>query len=220
MKTIVSIYLIVLSMTSLAQFTQPELPYKYSDLEPYIDAATMEIHYSKHHAGYVANLNNAAKGTAFEKMSIDELITKIDGNTPAGVRNNAGGTWNHTFFWESMAPKAGGEPGGDLGKALIAQWGSLDAFKAEFKKAALGQFGSGWAWLVIKNGKLSIVSTPNQDNPLMPVASVSGTPLLGIDVWEHAYYLKYQNKRADYVDNFWSVVNWNKVEARFKSSSK
>jgi Fe-Mn family superoxide dismutase len=119
-----------------------------------------------------------------------------------------------------MAPKAGGEPGGDLGKALIAQWGSLDAFKAEFKKAALGQFGSGWAWLVIKNGKLSIVSTPNQDNPLMPVASVSGTPLLGIDVWEHAYYLKYQNKRADYVDNFWSVVNWNKVEARFKSSSK
>jgi len=219
-KTVLSILLLTLGVNVFAQFTQPELPYAYNALEPYIDAQTMEIHYSKHHAGYVKNLNAAAEGTDYAKMDIDKLVFSITNETPAGVRNNAGGVWNHTFFWASMAPNAGGEPAGEIGKAIVAKWGTFDAFKAEFKKAALGQFGSGWAWLVINNGNLEIVSTANQDNPLMPVCSVKGTPLLALDVWEHAYYLKYQNKRGDYIDNFWFVVNWPEVEKRYQQNLK
>jgi Fe-Mn family superoxide dismutase len=220
MKTTLSLLFIALSIGVNAQFTQPALPYAYGDLEPYIDAATMEIHYSKHHSGYVKKLNAAVEGTEFAKMDIAKLITTIDDKTPSGIRNNGGGVWNHTFFWESMAPKAGGEPTGAVGKAILKKWGSLDAFKEAFKKAALGQFGSGWAWLVNINGSLEIISTPNQDNPLMPVCKTKGSPLLTLDIWEHAYYLKYQNKRGDYIDNFWYVVNWPEVEKRYQKSLK
>lgn len=219
-KTVLSILMLVLSVHVFAQFTQPELPYAYNALEPYIDAQTMEIHYSKHHTGYVEKLNVAVEGSDYSKMDIDKLITSITDETPIGVRNNSGGVWNHTFFWESMAPNAGGEPSGEIGKAILAKWGTFDAFKVEFKKAALSQFGSGWAWLVINNGNLKVISTANQDNPLMPVCSVKGTPLLALDVWEHAYYLKYQNKRGDYIDNFWFVVNWPEVEKRYLQSLK
>ncbi len=218
LKISLSSILLGLSFGVFAQFTQPALPYAYGDLEPYIDAQTMEIHYSKHHAGYVKKLNAAVEGTDYATMDIDQLIASVKKTTPAGVRNNAGGVWNHTFFWESMAPKAGGEPTGEVGKAILAQWESYEAFKAEFKKAALGQFGSGWAWLVLEKGSLKIVSTPNQDNPLMPASTVKGTPLLALDIWEHAYYLKYQNKRGDYIDNFWYVVNWPEVEKRYVQS--
>jgi Fe-Mn family superoxide dismutase len=215
MKTLLSIILVFLSLLGIAQYTQPVLPYTYSELEPYIDAATMEIHYGKHHKAYVDNLNKTVVGSGMEKMQLYDLIAKIDGETPVAIRNNAGGAWNHTFFWNCMAPKAGGEPTGEIGAAIIAKWGTYDAFKAEFKKAALGQFGSGWAWLVFTGGALEIVATPNQDNPLMAASAVKGTPLLCIDVWEHAYYLKYKNKRGDYIDNFWFVVNWPKVESRY-----
>ncbi len=208
----------IMSTATFAQITQPALPYAYNALEPYIDAATMEIHYSRHHAAYVTNLNNALPGSALEGKSLDQIIAATDASTPAAIRNNGGGTWNHTFFWNIMGPNAGGQPGGDLAKAIEAKWGSFDNFKAEFKKAALGQFGSGWAWLIVSNGQLAISATPNQDNPLMPVAAVKGQPVLGIDVWEHAYYLKYQNKRADYVDNFWGVVNWPAVEKLYKAA--
>ena len=194
-------------------FELPNLPYAYDALEPHIDARTMEIHHSKHHAAYTNNLNAAIAGTDLEGKSIVEVLHAcID--IPA-VRNNGGGHWNHTFFWESLAPNAGGAPSGALAAAIDAAFGSFDAFKEKFAAAGMTRFGSGWAWLIVKDGALHISSTPNQDNPLMDVAEVKGTPILGVDVWEHAYYLKYQNRRADYLSAFWNVVNWNKVAERF-----
>ncbi len=197
-------------------FTLSPLPYAHEALEPHIDALTMHIHHGKHHQAYVDNLNKAIAGTAHETKSIEELVANA-GSISAPVRNNGGGHWNHTFFWASMAPNAGGNPTGQLAEAMNTAFGSFDAFKEKFNQAGLTRFGSGWAWLIIKDGKLEITSTPNQDNPLMDVAEVKGTPILGADVWEHAYYLKYQNKRADYLAAFWNVVNWAVVEERMKA---
>ncbi len=196
--------------------TLPALPYAENALEPTIDAKTMNIHHTKHHQAYVTNLNNALAGHPdLEALSIDDLCKKI-ASVPESirgpVRNNGGGHWNHSFFWTIMGPGAGGAPTGKLAEAINAAFGSFDGMKEAFKKAAIGRFGSGWAWLVAKDGKLAITSTPNQDNPLM---DDSGTPLLGLDVWEHAYYLNYQNRRPDYVDAWWNVVNWTAVAARF-----
>lgn len=192
----------------------PKLSYEYAALEPWIDAATMEIHHSKHHQTYITNLNNAIAGTELENKSLEDMF-KVMSTLPVAVRNNGGGHWNHTFFWASMAPNAGGNPSGELASAIEASFSSLDKMKEEFTKAALTRFGSGWAWLCAKDGKLEICSTPNQDNPLMDL-SACGTPLLGLDVWEHAYYLKYQNRRPEYVNAFWNVVNWDAVAARLK----
>jgi Fe-Mn family superoxide dismutase len=195
-------------------FTLPPLPYATNALEPFFDTLTMEIHHGRHHNAYVTNLNAAIAGTANEGKSLEELVANA-GAIGGPVRNNGGGHWNHTFFWEQLAVNEGGKPSGDLGAAIDAKWGSFDAFKDEFKKAGIGRFGSGWAWLIVKEGGLAISSTPNQDNPLMDVAEVKGTPILGLDVWEHAYYLKYQNKRPDFIDAFWNVVNWDKVVERY-----
>jgi len=195
-------------------FTLPQLPYSFNALEPHIDAKTMEIHHGKHHQAYVDNLNKAIAGTPNENKSLEELVASAGTISPA-VRNNGGGHWNHTFFWESLAPNAGGTPTGKLAETITSTFGSFDAFKEKFNNAGMTRFGSGWAWLILNNGKLEISSTPNQDNPLMDVAEVKGTPLLGVDVWEHAYYLKYQNRRAEYLGVFWNVVNWNKVNERF-----
>lgn len=195
-------------------FTLPALPYPHDALEPYIDARTMEIHHGKHHQAYVDNLNKAISGTPSENKSLDELV-KMAGSISPAVRNNGGGHWNHSFFWEILGPKAGGQPSGNVASAINSAFGSFDAFKEKFNNAGLTRFGSGWAWLIVKDGKLEVSSTPNQDNPLMDVADVKGTPILGADVWEHAYYLKYQNKRADYLNAFWNVVNWKKVEEHF-----
>lgn len=192
----------------------PKLGYEYAALEPWIDAATMEIHYSKHHQTYITNLNNAIAGTELESKSLEDMF-KVMSTLPVAVRNNGGGHWNHTFFWASMAPNAGGAPTGELASAIEATFSSFDKMKEEFTKAALTRFGSGWAWLCAKDGKLDICSTANQDNPLMDL-SACGTPLLGLDVWEHAYYLKYQNRRPEYVNAFWNVVNWDAVAARLK----
>ena len=197
-------------------FTLAPLPYPYESLEPHFDTLTMQIHHDKHHQAYVDNLNKAVAGTENENKSLEELVAMAGKISPA-VRNNGGGHWNHTFFWESLSAK-GGNPSGDLAAAIDKAFGSLDAFKEKFAQAGITRFGSGWAWLIVKDGKLEVTSTPNQDNPLMDVAEVKGTPLLGCDVWEHAYYLKYQNKRADYLAAFWNVVNWNKVAARFNAS--
>ena len=212
--------LMLVVTTGFAQFSQVKLPYAYGDLEPYIDQATMEIHYGRHHKAYADNLNKAVAGTKCEKMDIDDLMKSIDESTPIAVRNNGGGTWNHNFFFLGMAPKAGGEPTGALGDAIKATWGDFAKFKDEFKKAAAGRFGSGWAWLVLVGDKLVISSTPNQDNPLMKVTEVQGTPILTLDVWEHAYYLKYQNKRGDYIDNYWSVVNWKRAGELYDNAKK
>ena len=198
-------------------FTLAPLPYDYSALEPHIDTTTMQIHHGKHHQAYVDNLNKAIAGTEHEGKSIEALVATA-GTISAAVRNNGGGHWNHTFFWESLAANAGGNPSGDLAAAIDAAFGSFDAFKEKFNNAGMTRFGSGWAWLIVKDGKLEVTSTPNQDNPLMDVAEVKGTPILGADVWEHAYYLKYQNKRADYLAAFWNVVNWNKVAERFAAA--
>lgn len=200
-------------------FTLPALPYSHDALEPHIDTTTMQIHHGKHHQAYVDNLNKAIAGTPNENKSIEELLASAGSISPA-VRNNGGGHWNHTFFWESLAPKAGGNPSGKLADAISSTFGSFDAFKEKFNNAGISRFGSGWAWLIVKDGKLEISSTPNQDNPLMDVAEVKGTPLLGVDVWEHAYYLKYQNRRAEYLGAFWNVVNWTKVNERFEQSAK
>ena len=197
-------------------FTLAALPYAYEALEPHIDTLTMQIHHDKHHQAYVDNLNKAIAGTDNENKSLEELVKHAGSISPA-VRNNGGGHWNHTFFWESLAGNAGGKPSGKLAEAIDAAFGSLDAFKEKFSQAGMTRFGSGWAWLIIKDGKLEVSSTPNQDNPLMEVADVKGTPILGADVWEHAYYLKYQNKRADYLAAFWNVVNWDKVAERFEA---
>ncbi|WP_290796186.1 superoxide dismutase [Flavihumibacter sp. UBA7668] len=198
-------------------FTLPALPYSHDALEPHIDTQTMQIHHGKHHQAYVDNLNKAIAGTPNENKSIEELVA-IAGSISPAVRNNGGGHWNHSFFWESLAANAGGQPSGALGEAITAAFGSFDAFKEKFAAAGMTRFGSGWAWLIVKDGKLEISSTPNQDNPLMDVAEVKGTPLLGVDVWEHAYYLKYQNRRADYLAAFWNVVNWSKVADRFAAA--
>ncbi len=196
-------------------FTLPELPYAPDALEPHIDKQTMQIHHGKHHQGYVDNLNKAVAGTSNENKSLEELVAAAGAISPA-VRNNGGGHWNHSFFWETLSPKAGGTPTGKVADAINTAFGSFDAFKEKFANAGMTRFGSGWAWLTQKDGKLEVSSTPNQDNPLMDVAEVKGTPILGVDVWEHAYYLKYQNKRADYLAAFWNVVDWKKVADRFK----
>jgi Fe-Mn family superoxide dismutase len=197
-------------------FVLDPLPYANDALEPHFDAMTMEIHHDRHHQAYVTNLNAAVAGTDLEGKTIEELMAGIS-KAPAPVRNNGGGHYNHTFFWNILAPNADGSPVGTLATAIDSTFGSLDNLKAEFKKAGIGRFGSGWAWLIVKeDGSLAITSTPNQDNPLMDVAEVKGTPILGLDVWEHAYYLKFQNKRPDYIDTFWNLVDWNGAEARYK----
>lgn len=198
-------------------FELPKLPYAYNALEPHFDAMTMEIHHSRHHNAYVTNLNNAIKDTEIEKLSLEELQKNIS-KYPVAVRNNGGGHYNHDLFWKILSPNGGGEPTGELAAAINAAFGSFATFKEEFAKAATTRFGSGWAWLSVANGKLVVSSTPNQDNPLMDVADVKGTPILGLDVWEHAYYLKFQNKRPDYINTFWNVVNWAEVAARFAAA--
>jgi len=198
----------------------PELNYSYDALEPHFDARTMEIHHTKHHQAYINNLNNAISGTELADKSLEEIFANMSQH-PVGVRNNGGGHWNHTFFWEILAPNAGGQPSGKLLEAIESKFGSFDSFKEEFHKAGLTRFGSGWAWLVVDaNGQLQVSSTPNQDNPLMDVADVKGTPILGLDVWEHAYYLQYQNRRADFISSFWNVVNWSEVEKRYEALVK
>ena len=197
-------------------FELPELPYDLNALEPHIDAKTMEIHHGKHHNAYVTNLNKAVEGSDLEGKSLDDLM-KVAGSN-AAVRNNGGGHFNHSLFWTILAPNAGGQPSGDLAKAIDAKFGSFDALKEEFNKAAATRFGSGWAWLSVSNGELVVSSTPNQDNPTMDVAEVKGTPILGLDVWEHAYYLNYQNRRPDYVSAFWNLVNWEEVSKRFEAA--
>ena len=199
-------------------FVLQPLPYAFDALEPSIDALTMEIHHDKHHAAYVAKLNDAVKGTNLEDMSLDNLMSVIGKNSPA-VRNNGGGHFNHSLFWTIMSPNGGGEPKGDLAKAIIGKFGSFDNFKTEFSNAAATRFGSGWAWLCVNSKKqLCVCSTPNQDNPKMDIAENPGTPILGLDVWEHAYYLKYQNRRPDYISAFWNVVNWEEVYRRYSEA--
>ncbi len=197
-------------------FELPKLPYDFNALEPHIDAKTMEIHHGKHHNGYVTNLNNAIAGTDLENKSIEELM-KVAGSN-AAVRNNGGGNYNHSLFWTIMKPNGGGNPTGEIGAAIDAKFGSFEKFKEEFAKAAATRFGSGWAWLSVVNGELAVSSTPNQDNPMMDVADVKGTPVLGLDVWEHAYYLNYQNRRPDYVAAFWNVINWDEVSKRYAAA--
>lgn len=199
-------------------FTLPALPYSHDALEPHIDTATMQIHHGKHHQAYVDNLNKAIAGTPNENKSLEELVASAGSISPA-VRNNGGGHWNHTFFWETLS-NAAGSPSGKLSDAITSAFGNFDGLKEKINNAGMTRFGSGWAWLIVKDGKLEVSSTPNQDNPLMDVAEVKGTPILGVDVWEHAYYLKYQNKRADYLSAFWNVVNWSKVAERFDAASK
>jgi Fe-Mn family superoxide dismutase len=198
-------------------FTLPQLPYAYDALEPHIDAKTMEIHYTKHHQGYVNNLNKAIEGTENADKSLEELV-KNAGNISVAVRNNGGGHWNHSFFWTILSPNGGGQPSGDLAAAIDSAFGSLDALKEKFNAAGGARFGSGWAWLIVKDGKLEVTSTPNQDNPLMDVAETKGTPILGVDVWEHAYYLNYQNRRPDYLAAFWNLVNWDKVAELYNAA--
>jgi Fe-Mn family superoxide dismutase len=198
-------------------FELPKLPYEYKALEPHIDARTMEIHHSKHHQAYVTNLNNAIAGTDAEKMSIEDICKSIS-KFPMPVRNNGGGHYNHSLFWTVLKANGGGAPSGDLATAINTAFGSFDTFKTQFSAAGTTRFGSGWAWLSVSGGKLSISSTPNQDNPLMDIAETKGTPILGLDVWEHAYYLHYQNRRPDYITAFWNLVNWDEVSKRLKEA--
>lgn len=202
-------------------FELPKLPYAFNALEPHIDAKTMEIHHDKHHQAYVTNLNKAIEGTDAEKLSIEEICKNIS-KYPVAVRNNGGGHYNHSLFWEIMAPNAGGMPTGDLAKAIETDLGGFEKFKADFSNAGATRFGSGWAWLCVKEGKLAICSTPNQDNPLMDIADAGckGTPILGMDVWEHAYYLHYQNRRPDYMAAFFNVINWTKVAELYAAAKK
>jgi superoxide dismutase, Fe-Mn family len=198
-------------------FELPKLPYDFNALEPHIDAKTMEIHHGKHHNAYVTNLNNAIAGTDLENKSIEELM-KVAGSN-AAVRNNGGGHYNHSLFWTIMKPNGGGNPTGEVATAINAKFGSFEKFKEEFAKAAATRFGSGWAWLCVDTKKeLCVCSSPNQDNPLMDVAECPGTPILGLDVWEHAYYLNYQNRRPDYVAAFWNVINWDEVSKRYAAA--
>ena len=202
-------------------FELPSLPYAYDALEPHIDRQTMEIHHTKHHQAYTTNLNNALAGTEHENKSIEEILQNV-GSMPGAVRNNGGGYYNHNLFWEIMGPNGGGEPTGVVGEAINKRFGSYEKFKEEFTKAATTRFGSGWAWLcVLENGEVEVCSTANQDNPLMDVAKAQtcgGTPILGLDVWEHAYYLKYQNRRPDYINAFFNVINWDAVNQRMQQA--
>jgi superoxide dismutase, Fe-Mn family len=198
-------------------FTLAPLPYAYEALEPHIDTETMHIHHDKHHQAYVDNVNKAIAGTEHENKTIEELVASAGSISPA-VRNNGGGHWNHSFFWDSLKNNNGAKPAEKLAEAIDTAFGSFAAFKEKFNAAGTTRFGSGWAWLIVQDGKLVICSTPNQDNPLMDVAEVKGTPILGCDVWEHAYYLKYQNKRPAYLEAFWNVVNWDKVAERFEKA--
>jgi len=198
-------------------FKLPDLSYDYNALEPHIDARTMEIHHSKHHAGYTTKLNDAIEGTDLESKSIEEILAGVL-QTDSAVRNNGGGYYNHNLYWEIMGPNGGGDPTGDLLTAINDAFGSFAKFKSEFSTAGATRFGSGWAWLVRKDdGSLVVTSTPNQDNTLMPFVEVQGIPILGMDVWEHAYYLKYQNRRPEYIDAFWNVINWDAVAAKLKA---
>jgi len=198
-------------------FKLDPLPYASDALEPFFDKQTMEIHHGKHHKGYVDNLNKAVAGTPLAKMPLEKILSNISAHS-AAVRNNGGGHYNHTLFWKLLTPSGGGEPAGTIAELIISNYGSFSSFKEKFSTAAMGRFGSGWAWLVLKEGKkLEIGSTPNQDNPLMDIAEIKGKPLLALDVWEHAYYLKYQNRRKDFVDNFWNLVNWNTVNGLVKA---
>jgi Fe-Mn family superoxide dismutase len=205
------------SKLTMSKFELMPLPYSYDALEPFIDAKTMEIHYSKHHQAYVNNLNNLVAGTDLEGKSLEELFAKAS-KIPVGVKNNAGGVWNHNFFWKVLKKNNGAGPSGALAGAINSQFGSFDEFKKQLTTAATTRFGSGWAWLIASNGKLIITSTPNQDNTIMDNAEVKGTPILTIDVWEHAYYLKYQNRRPEYIENWWNVVNWDAVANLFASA--
>ena len=199
-------------------FQLPDLPYAYDALEPNVDARTMEIHHGKHHNGYTTKLNNAIEGTDLEGKSIEDILANVS-SAGAGVRNNGGGYYNHCLFWEVMSPNGGGEATGAIGEAINATFGSFENFKTEFAKAAATRFGSGWAWLAVKaDGSLCVCSTPNQDNPLMDIAECPGTPILGLDVWEHAYYLNYQNRRPDYINAFFNVINWDVVNEKFAAT--
>ncbi len=219
--SIITGLLITINNKTMAQeFVFPDLPYAYDALEPYIDAQTMEIHYSKHYKAYHTNFVKAAEDNNITDKSVEDIFSKIS-TYPAAVRNNGGGYYNHMLFWQIMGPKAGGEPTGKLLEKIISDFGSFENFKTEFENAAKTQFGSGWAWLVVDaQGKLFVTNTPNQDNPLMDIAPKKGTPILLLDVWEHAYYLKYQNRRPDYVSSFWNVVNWNKVSDLYLKAIK
>ncbi len=213
--------IITLNNKTMAQgYTFPELPYAYNALEPYIDAQTMEIHYSKHFRAYFDNFVKASAENKVDNLSLEDIFAKVS-TYPAAIRNNGGGFYNHRLFWEVMGPNAEGKPEGALLEAINKTFGSFDQFKAEFETAAKTQFGSGWAWLAVDaNGKLFVSQTPNQDNPLMDVAAKHGKPILALDVWEHAYYLKYQNRRPEYVSNFWNVVNWKKVAELYREALK
>ena len=198
----------------------PALPYAYVALEPYIDAATMEIHHTKHHQGYTTKLNAALEEAELANEDLEDLFTKIS-ELPKGIRNNGGGYYNHKLFWTILSPKGGGEPTGAVAKAITDAYGSFEAFKEAFDAAAATRFGSGWAWLIVgEDKKVKVTSTPNQDNPLMDVADDKGTPILGLDVWEHAYYLNYQNKRPEYISAFWKLLNWDEVEKRYQEAIK
>ncbi len=197
-------------------FELPKLDYNYNALEPYIDAQTMEIHHTKHHAAYTSKLNDAIKNTGLEDKSLEDIFRNIS-KYSAAVRNNGGGYYNHSLFWKVLSPKGGGLPKGELLEAINKTFGSFENFKTEFSNAAAGVFGSGWAWLIKSDGDLKITSTPNQNNPLMDVARIKGVPILGLDVWEHAYYLKYQNRRPEYISAFWNIINWDEVAGKYLS---
>ena len=210
--------LVLASNSIFAQFTQQPLPYAYNALESAIDAQTMEIHYTKHAAGYAANLNKAVTGTPAQKETLEQILSKISTLSTA-VRNNAGGHYNHELFWTILTPEKNTQPSKSLATAINSTFGNIDNLKQQLSKAGADRFGSGWSWLIVdKDGKLAVTSTANQDNPLMDTADVKGTPILGIDVWEHAYYLRYQNKRADYLTSFWTVVNWKEVSKRYEAA--
>lgn len=204
--------------TTVSKLEFPSLAFKYDALEPHIDALTMEIHYSRHHKAYFTNLQNAISGTEMEDLSLEEILRKIS-KYPTAIRNNGGGHFNHSLFWSVLSPNGGGKPSGELAEAINSKFGSFENFQETFNTTAKTRFGSGWAWLCVKeDNSLFVCSSPNQDNPLMDVAESNGSPILGLDVWEHAYYLKYQNKRPDYVNAFWNVVNWNEVQKRYEQA--
>lgn len=211
------IFAATFSTNEISPFILPPLPYDYSALEPHIDTMTMQIHHDKHHAAYVNNLNKALAENKMENVQLESLFNNIS-TLPVAIRNNGGGHWNHSMFWNIMKPGGGGNPSGEMAEAINAAFGNFDEFKNKFNDVALKRFGSGWAWLISQNGKLTITSTPNQDNPLMDISETKGTPLLCLDVWEHAYYLHYQNKRADYISAWWQLVNWNEVNSRWTNA--
>lgn len=219
-KNQILIVLLLIFISASAQFVQKPLPYSYNALEPFIDTRTMEVHYSKHHAGYVKNLNTDVIGTPAEKMNITQIFAVVSTLSPA-IRNNAGGHYNHEMFWSLLTPEKNTKPSPDLENVINSTFGSLDALKEKLNAAAISRFGSGWVWLyVTKDGNLDICTTANQDNPLMDIAENKGMPILAIDVWEHAYYLKYQNKRADYVSEIWNVINWTEVSKYYEATKR